>query len=270
MTQPMKAWLRPVCIVHLAFCITVAACGPRRVELPTDSGAAFPDYAKVHEQVSASCRGVRTFRAELSLRGRVAEERLSGRAVAGFERPASMRLEGLAPLGGQVVFILAATGGRGELLLPRDSRVVRDQPAEAILEALIGVNLAPGDLQAILTGCVVPDPMAIGGRMHANGWASIDLQSGARLYLRRGSQWEVRAARRSGWQFEYTIGQSRYPEAVRLVADSQKVQVDLTATISQLEANIDLPPEAFRVVVPPNTGSLTLEELRESGPLRVR
>ena len=59
-------------------------------------------------------------------------------------------------------------------------------------------------------------------------------------------------------------------QAVRLVADSQKVQVDLTATISQLEANIDLPPEAFRVVVPPNTGSLTLEELRESGPLRVR
>ena len=112
------------------------------------------------------------------------EERLSGRVRAGFERPASMRLEGVAPLG-QPVFILAAQAGKGVLLLPRDSRVVRDQPAEAILGALTGVDLAPGDLQAILTGCVVPAPMATGGRMHANGWASIDLQGGAKLYLRR-------------------------------------------------------------------------------------
>lgn len=266
----MKCKGLSICILNCALCIATAACGPKRVELPADSGTPFPDYAKVHEQVSSSCRGVRTFRAELGLRGRVAGQRLSGRAIAGFERPASMRLEGLAPLGGQTLFILAATGGRGVLLLPRDARMVRDQPAEAILEALIGINLAPGDLQAILTGCVVPDPMPTGGRMHANGWASIDLQGGARLYLRRASQWEVHAARRDGWQFEYTIGQSRYPEAVRLVASSQKVQVDLTATISQLEANVDLPPEAFRVVVPPNTESLTLDELRESGPLRVQ
>jgi hypothetical protein len=180
-----------------------------------------------------------------------------------------MRLEGLAPLG-QPVFILAAQAGKGVLLLPRDSRVLRDQPAEAILEALIGVNLAPGDLQAILTGCVVIDPAPTGGRLHANGWASIDLQGGAKLYLRRTSQWEVRAARRDGWQIEYTIGQSRFPESVHLVAEAQKIQVDLTATIAQLEANVDLPAEAFRVDVPPNASPLTLEELREAGPLRAQ
>jgi outer membrane biogenesis lipoprotein LolB len=205
----------------------------------------------------------------LSLRGRVNEQRLSGRVRAGFERPASMRLEGVAPLG-QPIFILAAQAGAGVLLQPRESRVLRGQPAEAILEALIGVNLSPGDLQAILTGCVVPDPMPAGGRMHANGWASVDLQGGARLFLRRTGQWEVRAARRDGWQLEYTSGQSRFPETVRLVSESKTIQVDMTATLAQLEANVDLPAAAFRVDVPSDAKPMTLEELRESGPLRVQ
>jgi hypothetical protein len=265
----MKQWLRRFCLLHFAFCIAAAGCAPKRVELPTDSGTPFLDFAKVHEQVSASCRGVRTFRAVLSLRGRVAGQRLSGTAHAGFERPASMRLEGVAPLG-QPIFILAAQNGTGMLFLPRESRVLRNQPAEAILEALIGVDLAPGDLQAILTGCVVPNPMASGGRMHANGWASIDLQNGATLFLRRTSQWEVRAARRNGWQLEYVVGQSRFPQSVRLLADPQRAQVDLTAAIADLEANVDLTAEVFRVDVPTHAEPLTLQELRESGPLRSR
>lgn len=180
-----------------------------------------------------------------------------------------MRLEGVPPFG-QPVFILAAQGGSGVLLLPRESRVLRGQPAEAILEALIGVNLAPADLQAILTGCVVPDPKATGGHGHASGWASIDLQGGATLYLRRTSRWEVRAARRDGWQIEYTGGPSLYPTSVRLVATSQKGHVDLNAGVSELEANIDLDPAAFRVNVPPNATPLTLDELRDSGPLRAK
>lgn len=265
----MSAWLRPFCILNLACCLTAIACAPRRVALPTDTGTPFPDFATVHQQVSSSCRDVRTFEALLSLRGRVGEERLSGRARAGFERPSSMRLEGLAPLG-QPVFILAAQSGTGVLLLPRNSRVVRGQPAEAILEALIGINLSPGDLQAILTGCVVPDPKPAGGRMHANGWASIDLQGGARIFLRRTGQWEVRAGRRDGWQLEYTTGQSRFPESVRLVSESKTIQVDMIATIAQLEANVDLPASAFRVDVPSDAGPMTLEELREAGPLRAQ
>lgn len=185
-----------------------------------------------------------------------------------------MRLEGLAPIG-QPVFHLAAQGGTGTLWLPRESRVLRGQPAEAILDALIGVNLAPADLQAILTGCVVPNPMPTAGRQHANGWASIDLQDGATLYLRRAagrapSQWELRAAQRNGWQLEYTTGQSRFPESVRLTSDSQQVPVDLTTGISDVEANVPLDPAAFRIDVPPNAESLTLDELRQSGPLRAQ
>jgi hypothetical protein len=178
-----------------------------------------------------------------------------------------MRLEGVAPIG-QPVFFLAAQAGTGVLLLPRESRVLRGQPADVILDALIGINLAPADLMAIVTGCVVPDPTPSGARLHANGWASIDLQERARLYLRRTPEWELRAAQRNGWQLEYTMGQSRFPESVRLTSNAQKVPVDLTAAISDLEANVDIDPAAFRVEVPPDATPLTLDELRESGPLR--
>jgi outer membrane biogenesis lipoprotein LolB len=267
-------WLRLFCILSFAFCIAAAGCGPRRVSLPTDSGSPLPDFAKVHDQISTFCRGVRTLTAELSLRGRAGAQRVSGRVHAGFERPASMRLEGVAPLG-QPVFFLTAQSGTGMLLLPRESRVLRNQPAEAMLDALIGVNLAPQDLMAILTGCVAPAPMPTAGRVHANGWASIDLQGGGILYLRRASapatsQWELRAAQRDGWQLEYTMGQSRVPTSVRLASDSQKIPVDLTAGISQVETNQDLGPEVFRFNVPPDAQPLTLEELRESGPLRAQ
>jgi hypothetical protein len=113
--------------------------------------------------------------------------------------------------------------------------------------------------------------MPTGGRLHANGWASIDLQGGGRLYLRRAAaQWELRAAQRDGWQLEYTMGQSRFPASVRLTSDSQKVPVDLTTGLSQLEANVDLDAPVFRVDVPPDAEPLTLEELRDSGPLRAQ
>jgi hypothetical protein len=262
------------CISTFAFCISAIACGPRRVTLPTDSGSLFPDFAAVHKQLSSACSGVRTLRAVLSLRGQVSDQRLSGTVHAGFERPASMRLEGIPPFG-QPVFMLAAQGGNAVLSLPRDERVLRGQPPQAILEALVGVNLAPADLLAILTGCVVPDPMPTGGRLHANGWASIDLPGGGKLYLRRAparatSQWELRAARRDGWQLEYTMGQSQFPASVRLTSDSQKAPVDLTTGISQIETNVDLDPAAFRVDVPPDAKPLTIDELRESGPLRAQ
>src|SRR5215510_15440561 len=196
-------YARFFCILHVAFCITVVtSCGgPRRIALPTDNGSPFPDFADVHAQLSTACRGVRTLTAEVALAGRADTERLRGRVHAGFERPDAMRLEGVAPFG-PPGFILAARDRTATLLLPRDSRVLRGQRPDAILGALVGVELGPADLLAIQIGCVVPAPMAASGRLHERGWASIALAGGAELYLRRTTTWEIRAARRNGWQLE--------------------------------------------------------------------
>lgn len=251
----------------LAMGLGVSGCAARRFTAPTDAGAPFPDFAQVHASVSTSCAGVRTFQGELGLSGRVGDERLRVRVVAGLARPASLRLDAVAPFG-PPVFMLAVREGTAILLLPRAGRVVRGASAGELLGALIGVNLSPEDLLAILTGCVVPRPRAAAGRLHADGIATVDLDGGATLYLRRpAGAWTVRAARRAGWQIEYPAWQGAFPATVRLQSTGA-VPVDLLAMLSQIETNTDIQAEAFTVNVPADAAPMTVDELRDAGPLR--
>jgi hypothetical protein len=41
----------------------------------------------------------------------------------------------------------------------------------------------------------------------------------------------------------------------------------MTATLAQIEVNTDLNPATFDVDIPPGTAPLSLDELREAGPL---
>ena len=220
-------------------------------------------------QISAACTGVRTLTAEIGLSGRAGRQKLRGRVVAGFARPAAMRLEGVAPFG-PPAFILVARGMNATLLLPRDEpRVLRGAQPEDILGALTGVTLGPADLQAILTGCVMPSPQATDARRHANGWASVDLSGGATLYLQPAGQnmWTLRAAKRDGWQIEYPSWSGTFPQQVRLQSTQPDVNVDLSASLSQIETNKDLEDAAFNVNVPSDADPITLDELRTAGPL---
>jgi outer membrane biogenesis lipoprotein LolB len=205
--------------------------------------------------------------AELGLSGRAGTERISGRAVVGFESPDAMRLEGLAPIG-QPAFILVSRDGNATLLLPRDDRVLTGANAGDILGALTGVALAPADLQAILTGCVTPEPTVASGS-ERDGWMILELEGGATLYLRRGrgDALELRAARRDNWQIEYAEWQGGFPRSVRIISAAAP-RVDMTARLSQIETNVDLAEAAFTVDVPRDALPITLEELRDAGPLR--
>jgi hypothetical protein len=131
------------------------------------------------------------------------------------------------------------------------------------------VSLAPADLLAILTGCVVPSPRAAAGRVHGNGVASLELDGGATLYLRRpATVWQPVGARRDGWLIEYPVIAGQFPGAVRLRSEGSAVPVDVTATLSQMETNTDLSAATFAVDVPDDAAPMTLDELREAGPLR--
>ena len=254
--------------VPCALCLGASACAPRLLQLPTDPGTPLPDVAEIHRQASSACTGVRTLTAELSLSGRAGGRALRGRAIVGFERPGSIRLEGVAPFG-PPAFILAGSGPNATLLLPRDNRVLEGARAEDILGALTGVALSPADLLAVLTGCVVATPMPVAGRTHQNGWVSIDLSGDATVYLERVLLgWQPRAARRPGWQIEYPSWQTGFPQTVRLRSLDPAINVDLTAAVSQLEANVAIDPAAFTVMVSDDLLPLTLDELRDSGPLR--
>jgi hypothetical protein len=117
---------------------------------------------------------------------------------------------------------------------------------------------------------VAPAPKPVGGKLHSNGWASIDLEGGATVFLRRMGAWQVTAARRDGWEVDYTTWQGAFPQVIRLRSVSEPAHVDMTATLTQIEVNVDLDPMAFTVDVPANVTPLSVEELREAGPLGER
>jgi hypothetical protein len=66
---------------------------------------------------------------------------------------------------------------------------------------------------------------------------------------------------------QYSTWQGDYPRGVVLRSMSG-LDVELSASVSQLEVNVPLEASAFEVTVPPNTMPLTLDELRQAGPLR--
>ena len=257
--------------------LVFAGCAARTIQFPADPGSPLPDFSRVHADLARACTGVSTLTAELALSGRAGGRHLRGRVLAGFERPDSMRLEGVAPFGAPG-FVVASRGAAATMLLPRDNRVLRGASADQILGGLTGVSLAPGDLLAILTGCVMPLPAAEAGRLHANGWASLHLKGDATLYLQRSaSGWQSRAARRPGWQIEYAEWSGGFPRRVRMLSmlrggagsgGHDGTDVDLIAQISQLETNRAIAAAAFTVDVPETALPMTIEDLRASGPLR--
>jgi hypothetical protein len=257
----------------LAFILLLAAgagaCAPRLMQLPSGDGEAFPEYQRAFDEASRGCRDVRSLSAELAISGRAGSERLRGRVLAGIATPGRVRLEAVAPFG-PPVFILAASGPSATLLLPRDNRVLTGEPASAILGALIGLELGPDDLLAILAGCVVPTPEASGGRRYPGGWARVDLAGGAAAYLGPdGPRWRIRAGVRTGLAIEYepAAGGGLSRVRLRVSASDATPASDLRLSLSQVDMNPQLGPEVFAVKVPRDATSITLADVRSAGPI---
>ena len=251
----------------------LAGCAVPPLLLPEGPGTPYPDYAPLFETAVSECRRVRTLQAMLGLRGRGGGATLNGRVRAGLGAPGSMRLEGLAPFGAPR-FYLVARPDEATLWLTREARVLRDVPAADILESLIGVPFGPADLRAVLTGCLVPDPQPIAGRSYGE-WVVVDLVGGAVAYLRPvNGAYHLIAGTRDGLTIEYAEFRRRIPRQVRVrsvPADSSgrvRPQTDLTATLSQVSLNVEMPDAVFSLdELPADLVPMTLEDLRRAGPL---
>lgn len=263
--------------------ITAAACAPAGLRLPDGPSTPAPDARNWFEKAAAPCLGARTLTAEIGVSGRVAGRKLRGRVLAGFERPGALRLEAPAPFGAPI-FILASRANRAVLLLPRDHRVVRDAPLEDVLEALTGIRRTSDDLLALLAGCLVADPRAdrSDARQFRTGWASVGLEGGVEAFLRRnGSRWQIVAGRRIArfggspageWTVVYDDLSGTFPGTVRLSQavprqDAPGVAAELTLRVSQLETNLPIDPAAFMLRVPDDAVTMSIEDLRQMGPL---
>lgn len=241
------------------------------MKLPSEPGVPAPDFATSYREATRSCQPVSSMTAEIGVTGSVAGQRLRARILAGFKMP-SARLEAVAPFGSPL-FIFVATGRDATLLLPRDDRVVQHADAADVLQAIAGVRLGPSELLQTLTGCASPvnwgNPQAIGGQ-----WRTAAGNGGSKLYLRRdspGGTWRVAAILFPGtglqpdWRAEYSQFQNGLPASVRLVSTDRQ-RFDLGLTLTQVETNIQLAPEVFRVEVPASARPISIDELKDARP----
>jgi hypothetical protein len=256
---------RPSTILVIAgLAVLTAACAARSPARPTGSATASLEAVSDFEAATRHCAGLRTLTGELGLSGRAGDERLRGRIIVGLESGGAARLEGVAPFG-PAVFILVARQEAATLLLPRDRGVVTGATVSAVLERLTGLALGAGELLRVLSGCPGRDPT--GGRRYPGGWQSVTVDGNRTIVMRRQSgAWAVVAADADDWQADYADVLNGFPRTIRL--RSRDGRVDLTARVQQLEVNTEIPPAAWEVAIPPDTRSLTLDDLRAVSPLR--
>jgi outer membrane lipoprotein-sorting protein len=252
--------------------VAVAGCAPGHLALPSGTGTLLADPAPVLDESIGHCAGLQTFTAEIRLSGRAGGERIRVRLIAGLAAPDGIRLEAVAPVG-QPIFILASAGNRTTLLLPRDDRVLTGQPPAAILEALAGVSVTPAVLRSLVAGCPGDainrdDVRAIGSQ-----WVVAATADGETAYFHRAdARWRLAAIRGPSLEVEFGPGPRAQPGSVRLSSPAGRAgaSFDLLLRLSQVETNVPIPDEAFSVRVPAEAAPITLDELRQSGPLRDR
>ena len=202
--------------------------------------------------------------AVLSISGRAAGQRFRAKLDGGFEAPARVRLELPAP--GKSLFVYIATADRATLVFPRDGRVLRDAPPADTLEALAGVSLSPEDLRTIVTGCGVGGGQPGRGRTFDSGWAAVDTDGGTSWLEQSAGAWRVVAATSGNVDVRYADFVSGRPTTIRL-RTTGGAPTNLTIRLSQVDVNEPLDAAVFEVEVPAGATPMTLQQLREAGPL---
>ena len=200
---------------------------------------------------------------------RTGDARLRGDLLGALARPASLRLVGVTPFGAPS-FVLVAEPTDAVLVLPRDQRVVVGATAGDLLATLAGVALGADDFRAVLTGCIVPNPRPTGARIHENGWIAVSIDGETTAYLEVVDGVPVViAGRRPGltvWYSEHVRG---LPRRIDIQAtDSSGVTTVLTATLSQVNINVELSPDVFVAQIRDDYVPITLDQFRRAaGPL---
>ena len=248
-------------------------CAPRLLKLPTGPLAPASDARDAVADATAACHAVSSLSAEIAVSGSVGGRGFRGRLQGGVAKPASARLEAVAPFGAPI-FILVVRGNDATLLLPRDDRVLQHGRPADVLEAVAGVPLDASDLLTTLTGCVVAPDLesgaTVGGSNDSRDWRVVK-DGPADVYVRRdpnAGRWHIVAVVRSGadgWRAEYKDFEDGLPRTIRLVSADPK-RFDLRLSLSQVDVNPQLGPDVFRVDIPRSATPITLNELRDARP----
>jgi hypothetical protein len=252
------------------------ACSAPLLKLPSGPGRLADGRAAI-DAATAACRQVSTISLEMSVSGSIAGARVRGRLVAALTRAGPARLEAVAPFG-QPVFTL--TNGRGfvqpgaTLLLARDNRALEHGQFPAVLEAVTGIPLDAALLFRVVTGCDAWPPIPA-ARAFGDQWLVMPAagQKNDLYYFNRekAGPWRLVATAHSdadaGWRAENRNFQDGLPRNIRLVS-ARPGAFDVQLALSQVELNVPLGPEVFQVRIPASAQPISIDELKQSGPLR--
>ena len=262
-------------VVCLLAALVACSCARHGLKLPTGAGEPASDGREALAQATGACAAIRTFTAEVGLSGKIHGQRLRAHLLLGAAAPASARVEAVAPIGAPI-FIFIARGSEATLLMPRDNRVLQHARPDDVLGAIAGVPLTPEELRFTLTGCWPPVPDVSGARRFGDSWRVIDISGKDTVTLHRARSadpWRIAAAVRHDqqggrWQATYDDFQHDLPHAIRIssAAASGGSAYDLQLSLSQLETNVPLDDEAFRVKIPGDAAPISLDELRRARP----
>jgi outer membrane biogenesis lipoprotein LolB len=256
----MPRWLPLVCVAALT------ACAARPPARPAAPGLPHPPAVELFAAATARCAGLTTFTGALRLSGKAGVERLRGTLLTGLAAPESLRFEAVAPFG-QPFFILAGSGGRATLLLPRDDMVLADAQVPDVLERLTGLRLGAEDLRMLLTACLALPASPRDGLLYGRDWQSVVVGAQTIAYLKTiDGRPRVVAADDGEWRVDYAQYQNDWPRQVRI--RSVAGDVDMTAVLEDVSINTAIDSRAFEVTVPPDAAPITLDHLRSVVPLR--
>lgn len=258
---------RTALTVSAAAFVLSSACAARLAPLPSGRGTPFADFPAAYAQATDACRGVRTLAAVLEISGRAAGSRFPRAKIdAGFEAPGKVVLELPAP--GRPFFTFAVNGSTATLLLQRDGRVLRDAPPADTLEALAGVALTPDELRQIVAGCGFGGD-ASAGRTLTPHWTAIETASGVSYLQQVAGAWRLTAATRGPLEVRYADFAGGRPSTIRLRTSGldRDRATDLTIRTSQVDINEPIAASAFQPEIPAGAKPMTLDELRQAGPL---
>ncbi len=153
---------------------------------------------------------------------------------------------------------------------------VTHRPSE-ILGALAGLDQSPSDLRAWIAGCPEATGQARNLRSYGADWAAADSESGRTIWIHRvpvsragARSWRLVAVKAGPLTVEFAEHTGTQPGRLRIrrAETAGVAALDVRLALRQVERGVELADAAFAIDVPADAVPITIEELRQSGPLR--
>jgi hypothetical protein len=249
-----------VLLAGAAACSTVTLFVP-----PAGPGTAAPEGERALADAVEACRDVTSITAIMRLRGRLGDRRVPSVTLRGAATiDGHVRL--LLSAAGSTRFVVSGRGGTATLYLHDDNRTLT-APAGDIVEALMGMRIGPVRLLRVLSGCITTDP-AYRSAERLGDLLRVQTADAQLFLASAGGRWQTIWGRFDELNVEYRGYASGAPTQVLLGTDAtHDPRVQLQLTIDERTINETLAPEAFDYRPPPGATPMTLEELKQAGPL---